>query len=172
MNENQKMKKALLVVDMQEVCVGKNHAKIFKYDNNLLEDANKIIDENKENIVVYIRNIMKKNLINKLAPFQAYEGSQEIELVKNLHIVSDNVFDKYTGDAFSNKKLEEFLKNNEVNEIEIIGVDGGGCVALTALGACKLGYKVIINTKAVGTIFKIKSQQYKRKLIGLGADFV
>ena len=27
------MKKVLLVVDMQEVCIGENHAKIFQYTN-------------------------------------------------------------------------------------------------------------------------------------------
>ncbi len=166
------MKKALLVVDMQEVFVGENHIKIFKYDNTLLSNVNQIIDENKDNLVIYIRNITKKNLRNKLAPFQAYEGSQEAELAKDLHTISDNVFDKYKGDAFSNTELVEFLNTNDVNEIEVIGVDGGACVALTAMGACKLGYKVTINTKGVGTIFKSKSQQYRRKLIELGVDFV
>ena len=65
------MKKALLVIDMQNVCVGEKHATYFKYDNeNLIQAVNKVIDENRDNPVIYIKNIMKKNLINKLAPFQ------------------------------------------------------------------------------------------------------
>lgn len=166
------MKKALLVIDMQEITVGKNHAEFFKYDNNILSAVNQVIDDNQNNIVVYIRNVMKKNLLNKFAPFQAYEGSKEIELAEGLHIVSDNVFDKFTGDAFSNKKLDEFLKSNEVSEIEVIGVDGGGCVSLTALGALKNGYSVTVNTKAIGTIFEKKKDVYFRKLKESGAEFM
>ena len=157
-------KKTLLVVDMQEVCVGKHHAECFQYPDTLLPAVNQIIDENKENLVIYIRNIMKKNTINKFAPFQAYEGSKEVELVEGLHLVSDHIFDKYTGDAFSNKELEEFLKKHNVEQIEIIGVDGGGCVPLTAFGAVKNGFKVVVNTKGIGTMFTKKHDSFFRKL--------
>lgn len=157
-------KKTLLVVDMQEVCVGKHHAECFQYPDTLLPAVNQIIDENKENLVIYIRNIMKKNTINKFAPFQAYEGSKEVELVEGLHLVSDHIFDKYTGDAFSNKELEEFLKKHNVEQIEIIGVDGGGCVPLTAFGAVKNRYKVVVNTKGIGTMFTKKHDSFFRKL--------
>lgn len=55
------MKKALLVIDMQNVCVGENHATYFKYNNTeLVEAVNKVIDSNKDNIVIYIKNVMKK----------------------------------------------------------------------------------------------------------------
>ena len=54
------MKKALLVIDMQNVCVGEKHATYFKYDNEILIQAvNKVIDENKDNPVIYIKNIMQ-----------------------------------------------------------------------------------------------------------------
>ena len=166
------MKKALLVIDMQEITIGKNHADYFKYDDSLLSAVNEVIDSNSDNIVVYIRNIMKRNLLNKFAPFQAYEGSKEIELAEGLHIVSENVFDKFTGNAFSNKKLDEFLKSKEVTAVEIIGVDGGGCVALTALGAVQNGYGVTVNTKATGTIFEKKNNSYFEKLKKSGAEFI
>lgn len=166
------MKKALLVIDMQEVSVGKNHAEYFKYDSSLLSAVNRVIDDNKNNVVVYIRNVMKKNLLNKLAPFRAYEGSKEIELAEGLHIVSDNIFDKYTGDAFSNKKLCEYLKSNNITEIEVVGVDGGGCVALTALGAVQNGYSVVVNTNAIETMTERKKNTYFQKLKKLGAKFI
>lgn len=102
MMEGKKVKKALLVIDMQNVCVGKNHATYFKYDNEILiQTVNEVIDANESNVVVYIKNIMKKNLINKLASFKAYEGTEEVELVSNLHVISDYVFIKYEGNAFS-----------------------------------------------------------------------
>ena len=166
------MKKALLVIDMQEINIGKNHAEYFQYDSGLLLSVNQIIDDNPDATVVYIRNVMARNLLNKFAPFHAYEGSKEVELVEGLHIVSDNVFDKYTGDAFSNKKLDEFLKANNITEVEVIGVDGGGCVALTALGAVKNRYSVIVNTKAIGTMMERKKSRYFEKLTKSGAKII
>lgn len=167
------MKKALLVIDMQNVCVGENHAAYFKYNNDILiENVNKIIDNNKDNLVVYIKNVMKKNFLNKFAPFQAYEGTKETELVRNLHIVSDNVFTKYESNAFTNFALKNFLKEHNIEYVEVIGVDGGGCVALTALGAIKEGYSVIVNEMGIGTIFNKNKDKYYKKLRETGAEFV
>jgi nicotinamidase-related amidase len=167
------MKKALLVIDMQNVCVGQNHAAYFKYNNvELVEAVNKAIDANKNNVVVYIKNIMKKNFLNKFAPFHAYEGTEDVELVNNLQLVSQNVFTKYEGNAFSNFALNEFLKKSDIECVEIVGVDGGGCVALTALGAIKEGYKVIVNEKAIGTMFVKNKDKYFKRLNDAGAEFI
>ncbi len=167
------MKKALLVVDMQNVCVGEKHAPFFKYSNkNLISEVNKVIDANENNLVVYIKNVMKRNLINKFAPFHAYEGTEEIELVKDLHIVSDNVYIKYKGDAFTNSELDTLLKEHDIEYVEVVGVDGGGCVALTALGAIKNGYKVIVNEAAIGTMFDKNRDKYFKKLRDAGAEFI
>ena len=164
--------KALFVIDMQEITVGKNHADYFQYHDNLVPNVNQVIDENINNIVVYIRNVMKNNFINKFAPFHAYEGSSEVELIPELHIVSDHIFNKFSGDAFSNRQLIDFLNENKVDKIEIVGLDGGGCVSMTALGALKNGYDVIINTNAIGTMMTKKRDLYFKKLKKLGAKFV
>lgn len=62
-----------------------------------------------------------------------------------------------------------FLKKESVDEIEMVGVDGGGCVALTALGACEAGFKVRLNTSAIGTVFT-KRDRYYEKLRSQGAQ--
>lgn len=69
-------------------------------------------------------------------------------------------------------ELNTFLKQQKVEVLEVIGVDGGGCVALTAIGACKAGYNVIINTKAIGTVMKARQKKYNKLLTELGATFV
>ena len=166
------MKKALLVIDMQEVTVGRNHADFFKYDNELLDRVNTVISNSDAAVVVYIKNLMKNNLINKLAPVKVFDNTPEAELAKDLLILSDFIFSKYTGDAFSNSEFSEFLKNNGIDTVELIGVDGGGCVALTALGACENNYKVILNTSAIGTMFDAKKDKYFNILKMLGAEFV
>lgn len=167
------MKKALLVIDMQNVCVGEKHAAFFKYNKrDLIQAVNKVIDANEKNLVVYIKNVMKKSLLNKLAPFRAYEGTEEIELVKELHIVSDYVYIKYKGNAFTNPALNDLLKEHNIEYVEVVGVDGGGCVALTALGAIKDGYKVIVNETAIGTMFDKNRDKYFKKLREAGAEFI
>lgn len=165
------MKKALLVMDMQEVVIGKNHADFLNYEDTLLKEINKVIDTYEKEDVIYIRNLMKRNLINKLAPFSAYEGSREAELAEDLHVVNDCIFDKYKGNAFTNSDLKRYIIENKYNEVEVIGVDGGGCVGYTALGACKEGLKVSIIGKAVGTMFEDKARKLNDKLTKLGVEF-
>lgn len=50
-----------------------------------------------------------------------------------------------------------------------IGVDGGGCVSLTALGAIDNGYKVMLNTTCIGTVFEKQRDKYYKKLQDKGA---
>lgn len=165
--------KALLVIDMQNVYVGEKHARFFQYNNSdLLHEVNKIIDANENNLVIYIKNVMKKNLINKFAPFHAYEGTEDVDFAKELHIVSDNIFIKYEGNAFTNSGLDILLKKHNIEYVEVVGVDGGACVALTALGAIKNGYKVIVNEAAIGIMYKKNKNKYFKKLHEAGAEFV
>lgn len=168
------MKKALLVIDMQEATVGKDHADFFKYDSALLDRVNKVISETDAAEVVYIRNLMKDNLINRLAPVKVFDKTKEAQLAEGLKKISSNVFSKYKGDAFTDPQFCGFLKNNSIDTVELIGVDGGGCVSLTALGACKNGYKVIMNTKAIDTMsaFVSKKEKYYAQLKKLGAQFI
>lgn len=110
--------------------------------------------------------------INKFAPFHAYESTEEVELVNHLQMVSENIFTKYEGNAFSNSALNQLLKKSDIEYVEVIGVDGGGCVALTALGAMKEGYKVIVNENAIGTMFVKNKNKYFKQLKDLGAEFI
>ncbi len=64
------------------------------------------------------------------------------------------------------------MKKSVIKCVEVVGVDGGGCVALTALGAVKEGYKVIVNENAIGTMFAKKRNKYFKKLKDAGAEFI
>ncbi|MGL5352697.1 MAG: cysteine hydrolase family protein [Clostridium sp.] len=167
------MGKALMVVDMQNVCVGENHAKFFKYNRKeLISSVNNRIAEYENNNVIYIINIMKDNFINKLAPFKCFEGSEEAKIAKSVDVVSNNIFKKYVGNSFANKELDIYLKKNNIAELEIVGVDGGGCVASTALGAIEKGYKVTLNKACIGTMFIKNAKKLNRKLENQGAIFI
>lgn len=165
--------KGLLVVDMQEFYLGENRNKFFKYEaEKLINSINKIISNYDKENVFYIVNFMKHNFINKFAPFKLYEGDEKGKLVKNLLIANNKIFVKYEGNAFTNKDLELLLKSKGIDEVEIVGIDGGGCVSLTALGAIRENYKVTINTKGVGTIFKNKEKKYYQSIVDLGGKII
>lgn len=167
------MKKALLVIDMQNILVGTNHSKWCCYDNaQLIEDVNERIAMYDSEDIIYIINVTKKNFINVFAPFKAYEGSKDVELVDGLSVVDHNIIKKYKGDAFSNPQLNKILKENSFDELELVGVDGGGCVALTAAGAIQAGYQVSIVTKAVGTTFEKRANKLNIKLKKQGVTFL
>lgn len=111
------MSKALLVIDMQEAYVGSGARRILKYDKPaLLRAVNDVIDARSGEgcMVVYVRNVTKRSLIKRLALFKVYEGTPESELVEGLHVVSDHVFVKYVGDAFSNPELRVFSSKNRL----------------------------------------------------------
>lgn len=74
------------------------------------------------------------------------------------------MFTKYEGNAFANFALNDLLKEHNIECVEGVGVDGGGCVALTALGAIKEGYSVIVNDTAIGTMFEKNRDKYYKKL--------
>ena len=105
---------------MQNFCVGRESCSIFKYNNSkLIENVNKIISEYDKEDVYYIVNIMEDNEANKEAPFKAFEGSYDAEIVSNLLKVNDKVFRKYESNAFLNESLVQALKDSQVDEIEV-----------------------------------------------------
>ena len=64
------------------------------------------------------------------------------------------------------------LNKHNIDYVEVVGVDGGACVAMKALGAIKNGYKVIVNEAAIGTMYKKNKNKYFKKLHEVGAEFV
>lgn len=163
---------ALLVIDIQKACVGDQHAKIFKYDSGLIGKINDVISKYEKDKVYYIKNLMKDNFINMFAPAKFYEGTEETEFSDGLSVVSKNIFSKYKGNAFTNPKLAEVLKENGIKSIEIIGVDSACCVAKTAEGAVKEGFSAAVNQSAIATIFQKKLVKIRDKLMKIGVRFI
>ena len=163
-------KKALIVLDMQEVCVGKKPLFFFKYDKQLVDKVNKVIEKNDN--VIYVRTLLRKIPLYYISPVRVFDGDKRAELVKGLIRKGNVVFDKYRGNAFSNPKLLKYLMDNKIDTIEVVGVDGAGCVVLAAFSAIKYELKVIINTTAIDTMFKNRQTRMFKKLKEKGVSFV
>lgn len=166
--------RALLVIDLQEIYVGKErNQKIFNYPvKEMMAHINERIQEFDSDKVFYIQNVFPDRWLYKVLPIAAVKGSVEAELADELLVVSNEVYFKNKGDAFTNTELSKRLKAMNIEEVEVIGVDGGGCVSLTALGAIQNGFKVVMNAKCIGTTFQKKADKFKIKLLKQGAVFI
>ncbi len=60
------------------------------------------------------------------------------------------IFEKNRDDAFSQKKFQEWIEENQVESLIIMGVNACACVFETANSALKNGYQVITDHKIIG----------------------
>jgi nicotinamidase-related amidase len=147
--------KALLVVDMQIDYIDENGKFPIEKSqiNNLIATTNNIIDDFHYNDyeIIYIKNLFRKNDIkNIFRNFAVIEGTDGAEIDPRINIRSNNIFSKYTPNTFSNKRFENHLIKNQINELYICGVLADECVYETALGAFNRNYIVNYVSNAVG----------------------
>ena len=163
------MKTALLVMDLQEIDTGEKSLFFFHYKKDLLEQANKQIEQAHGKTVIYVRMVMKDNWLGRISPIRYRAQDPRAELAKGLKVVPGHVFDKTEADAFSNPELDKFLKKQGIEMLEIFGVDGSGCVYKTVKGALKHGYKVKVITAATDSFSRSTMARKLKELEKLGA---
>lgn len=160
------MKAALLVIDMQNDYLYDKRKKIFSYDTKQFTAAvNEVIHSYDAQDVIYIRHMIQNLPTNKLLFGYSIKGTVGAELYGGLDVVSDNHFDKYFGDALTNKKLRAFIDKNGYDTLHLCGLDEYGCVASTALGAHKRGINAKIVRNGTATVFPEKKSKAKRELL-------
>ena len=168
--------KALVVMDMQLDFLGENpKMPIENQIEDLIKNANDIIEDfhSKGYEIIYIRSVFSKyDIANFFRNKAAVEGTTGIEIDPRIHIVSENIFDKKRSSAFSNKDFDDYLINNQVNELYILGLMAEGCVYKTAISGLNREYVVHFIENAVG-IWKMKNfEPIKEKLNKKGANII
>ena len=153
-------KTALVVLDMQKVYVGKDHAEQYKFDEDILIKVNDAIAA--ADSVIYVRYLMKYNIFTMFAKVQIFDGKKPAELTEGLFTKGDFVLDTYKPGVFSNKKMIRYLIANNIDVIELCGIDVNGSIYHTALGAIENEVKVLVNSKAIATMNEHRlKHQYK-----------
>ena len=147
--------RALIVIDMQDDYVGQNrNQKRYPYDSEqLVDNINmRIADyEQRNDLVVYIKNKGKSTYISDFVP--------------SLRLASDLVFEKDKASCFSNSALLSYLTEKPVNEIELAGVDGNSCIAISAADGAKLGFSISISLPCIGIANEERFATTKEKLL-------
>lgn len=143
------MADCLLVIDMQADYVGKNklHA-----NPQLVTAVNQKIAAYPADCVIYIVNRFFWDLTKKPKDF-----------TQGLSVVSDSIFEKRRASGLTNLALLNFLKNSKSQALELIGVDGNGCIRATALAAAKAGFQVSLDLSCIGAANKTAFQRTQEK---------
>jgi len=170
-------KKALLIIDIQKDFTGEN-AKMPVESNQatqMIANLNRIIDKSTDlNLtVIYIGNEYSKfDILNIFRNFAAIKETDGINMDNRLHIVTKNYFSKNKMNAFSNPKLNEFLKDKNINEVFIGGLFAEACIYGTTKGAIKNKYLATILTDCIATNTEVKRNKMIEKYKKMGAKTI
>ena len=130
--------KALVVIDLQN--------DITRNYKTIIGQVNKAIDWAVTNDmhVIYITHY---NLSEKTRTFKP--DTKGAELVPELKIVSENVFEKSKASALTSEAFTDFIKKNDIKEFYLIGADATACVKSTSYNLERAGYKVHVISDCV-----------------------
>ena len=166
------MKTALLVIDMQNDYLWERRKPVFAYNTAKLTAAvNGLIHRYTD--VIYIRHIIQNLPTNRLLFGYSLVGTEGVSLYSGLDIVSDRIFDKYFGNALTNKALLKLIQEEKYDRLHLCGLDECGCVAATALGAKKRGIEADILRDGTATVFDgNKVARIREKLGRAGVQYI
>ena len=135
---------ALVVIDLQND-ITKNYKKIIGQVNEAIDWA-----VANEMHIIYIKHY---NLSEKTRTFKP--ESKGAELVPELKVVTDNVFEKSKASALTSEAFAGYIEKNDIEEFYITGADATGCVKSTSYNLVKAGYKVHVISDCV-TSYNLK----------------
>lgn len=130
--------KALVVIDLQND-ITKNYKRIIGQVNKAIEWA-----VTNDMHVIYIRHY---NLSEKTRTFKP--DTKGSELVSELKVVSEKVFEKSKASALTSEAFAGFIEKNDIDEFYITGADATACVKSTSYNLVKAGYKVHVISDCV-----------------------
>jgi nicotinamidase-related amidase len=155
---------ALLIIDIQEDYTGPMAKKRFRDGDRIVAASNALLRQaqTKGIPVAYIQNVIDNPMISLIAGGINSPGSLGTEMDRRLlNIAGAKTFSKHRSDAFSNPELDAYLRENQVNQLLLTGLDAAYCVNITAQGALNRGYQVTIYPEGVAT----ESGQNLEKLV-------
>lgn len=153
--------KALVIIDIQND-ITKNYRDIIVGINQSIEWAVK-----SDIHVVYIKHYNLSSGTRTLKPNTI--GS---ELVPELKMVSDNIFEKSKGNALTSDDFADFINRNEIDEFFITGADAIACVKSTVYNMCKTGYKVTVVSDCITSYDKRKINEMLDYYVKNGSELL
>lgn len=138
------IKSALIVIDAQEGIVNRPH---YYQRDSLIQAITLAIEQaTKQEIpVIFIQHSIKKQTVDSFfTGGQMAESSPETALIAPFVDLATLCFPKHRADAFSESRFENYLLDNHITQVYLVGADASACVYRTAQGAVNRGYDTII----------------------------
>ncbi len=145
---------ALLIIDIQEDYTGPQAKKRFRDGDPIVRVSNALLAQAqaKGAVVVYIKNVFNNPIMSALTGGLNAPGSPGTEMDRRLIKISGaTTFTKSRSDAFSTPELDAYLRENQVDQLLLTGLDGAYCVDATARGALNRGYRVTLFQDGIAT---------------------
>lgn len=154
------MKKALLVVDVQE-----DFIKDYQEKNKIINMFNKYIDEYNNNKldVVYIKTVFPNSLFRRKIYGYVISGTKGAKIPNSINVVSEGIFQKKSADAFKNSLLVKYLRAKGIGQVDIIGLNKIMGLSASKKVAEKFGFKA--NLLESDNLYNIENKD-DRKLVG------
>ena len=137
--------RALIVIDVQPVFM-KDPLMLTVGGDDLVEKCRGLIDRARaaELQVIYVQHVDKDDMP---------EGTTEADIAFHPDLApraDEPVIGKIFGSGFMETKLDETLKEKEIQHLFVCGLSAYGCVNLTVLFAKLFGYEVTVIRDAIG----------------------
>ena len=145
----------LMVLDIQKF--PRKNKQLDSTVKEMILNVNTLINYFKTENVIYIKATGKAISITSkgftVVPLPAPDFDS------TLNIVSNNIYNKIEGDAFTSAELISFLESRKVKEIVLVGLMAEKCIYNTALGGKAKGYDIkIVSEGIVGMTPKKKEK--------------
>lgn len=135
------MKKALIVIDAQNDYLTDGRYPLWNIDNTVKNIKEKLMNsiENGD-LIVFVQHV------SPLGSAFFEEKTYGAEIISSISELTENavIIQKKHADSFDETNLSKVLQDNNINEIDIIGMMTQNCVLFTALSEKALKYNVNI----------------------------
>jgi nicotinamidase-related amidase len=145
---------AILVVDIQEDFTGPNAVKPYRDGERLVQAANRLIQYAREKgmPVAYVINVIDNPVMKLLAGGMNAPGAKGTEMDQRItRLPGAKTFEKHRSDSLSVPELDAYLREQQVNQVYVVGLDAKYCINATIRGALNRGYEVTTLLDAVAT---------------------
>jgi nicotinamidase/pyrazinamidase len=152
--------KYIIVLDVQEYYT---NGKLPEYSTQkVIDSINYVINKTDSDNIIYIKRIHKLLNVSLSSPFiYVSQDTSAMKLDGRLNLVNKNIFTREKGNAFTLKKLNCFLKQNNATEIVLIGFLAEDFLYKSVISGKELGYDMYVIPEAIIG----KSQKSKEKVI-------
>jgi len=154
----------LIVLDIQKF--PKKSTLLDSSVMKMIQNVNSLISHFNADNVIYIKATGKAiNITSKGFSIDTLPAS---DFDSKLNIVSNNIFIKIEGDAFTSAEMISFLENKKAKEIVLVGLMAEKCIYDTALGGKDKDYDITIVPEGIVGMTQKKKDKAIERMKGKG----